>query len=98
MSFAQPFTESRGIQNAIQKEKTDGRDGESSSPILHGTAEPGTSMSAPISELTPRRTHIHTRNEGLARQYAATGSGEGGEKFDKSYSSKKIGRKNLSGR
>lgn len=98
MSFAQPFSESRGIQNAIQHEKTDGRDGESSSPIYLGTSEPGTSMSHPISELTPRRTHLHTRNEGLARQYADTGSGDGPTKGTKSYSSTKIGRKNLSGR
>lgn len=97
MSFAQPFSEARGIQNAIQREKTDGRDGESSSPIFNGSAEPGTSMAHPISELTPRRTRVHTRNEGLARKYAATGSGQGGEKADKSYSSSKLGRKNLSG-
>lgn len=98
MSFAQPFTESRGIQNAIQREKTDGRDGESSSPVRDGTTEPGTSMAHPIDVLEPRRTHIHTRTDSLTRKYAATGSGDGGETGTKSYSSTKVGRKNLSGR
>ena len=97
MSFAQSFSEARGILNAIQHEKTDGRDGESSSPIYKGTAEPGTSMSHPIPELTPRRTRVHTRNDGTARQYADTGSGDGPTKPNKSYCSSKLGRKNLAG-
>ena len=97
MSFAQPFTEARGILNAIQREKTDGRDGESSSPIRDGAMEPGTSMSHPIGVLEPRRTVVHTRTDSLTRKYASTGSGDGGETSNKSYSSGKIGRKNLKG-
>lgn len=98
MSFAQPFAEARGIQNAIQKEKTDGRDGESSSPVRDGTTMPGTSMAHPIDVLEPRRTHIHTRTDMLTRKYGSTGSGDGGESPTKGYSSTKIGRKNLSGK
>jgi hypothetical protein len=78
MSFAQPFSEARGILNAIQKEKTDGRDSESSSPVRDGASEPGTSMSHPVSEMVPRRTKIYTRTDSLQRDYASTGSKGGG--------------------
>jgi len=98
VSFAQPFSESRGIQNAIQREKTDGRDGEGSSPIRDGASEPGTSMAPPISELVPRRTRVHTRTSNLERSYASTGTGNGADGAKKSYSSGELGRKNLRGR
>jgi hypothetical protein len=88
MSFAQPFSESRGIQNAIQREKTDGRDGEGSSPARDGASEPGTSMAHPVSEMAPRRTKIYTRTDTLSRKYASTGSGDGGETASKGYSAK----------
>lgn len=98
MSFAQPFSEARGIQNAIQREKTDGRDGEMSSPIRDGATDPGTALHPPIDVLEPRRTHIHTRTDQLTRKYGSTGSGDGNETSNKGYSAQKIGRRNLSGK
>lgn len=85
MSFAQPFSESHAIQSSIQREKTDGRSGESSSPILHGSATPGTSVSVSTSnqntqskgshsELTPLRTNVKVRTSSLTRKYGSTGS------------------------
>ena len=85
MSFAQPYTEARGILNAIQKEKTDGRDGEASSPIKEGASEPGTSMSHPVEHMVPRRTHVYTRTDELTRKYASTGSNAGKEAGHNSY-------------
>jgi len=79
LSFAQPFSEARGILNAIQREKTDGRDGEASSPIKEGSTEPGTSMSHPVGEMVPRRTKVYTRTDSLQRKYGSTGSNGGKE-------------------
>jgi hypothetical protein len=85
MSFARPFSEARSILGAIQREKTDGADGEGSSPILHGSATSGVSVSVSTSnqntqskgshtELTPLRTNVKVRTGTLTRKYASTGS------------------------
>jgi hypothetical protein len=90
MSFARSFDEARGIIDYVQYHKLDGNDGSPmSSPILHGQANGQPDVSAPVSELVPRRTKIHTRTDSLTRQYGATGSGEGGRTADKSYGSTK---------
>jgi hypothetical protein len=103
MSFAQPFSEAHGIQTAIQLHKTDGHSGEMSSHIRDGESEPGTAHEAPIKELVPRRTKIHTRTDMLERKYASTGSGGdgphgGASGGHKDYAGGEIGQKNLRGR
>jgi hypothetical protein len=77
LSFARPFEEAKAILNQIQKDKTDGNSGGSSSPLLHGSDNPGTAYTAPVSELVPRRTKIVTRTSSLRRSYAAS-SDQGG--------------------
>lgn len=72
MSFSQPFSEAHSIQTSIQMHKTDGDSGGSSSPVKMGSSEPGTAMSAPVSEMVPRRTKIKVRTSSLTRKYPAS--------------------------
>ena len=77
MSFAQPFSESHAIQEAIQKHKTDGMSDGSSSPIRDGAEDPGVTVAHPSATLHLRRTKDHAAHPGLRRKYADTGSGGG---------------------
>jgi len=100
MSFARSIEEARSILTSLQKEKQDGMSAGHGSPIRDGTEQEfadGMGPSAPIAELVPRRTKIHTRTSSLTRKYAYTGSGDGGETGTKSYCSGELGQKNLRG-
>lgn len=85
MSFSRPFSEARSIIGAIQREKTDGADGEGSSPILHGSATSGVTATVSTanedaqtshsgSEMSQLRTKLKVRTGSLTRKYASTGS------------------------
>jgi len=85
MSFARSFEEARAIQAAIQDDKTDGRDGGSSSPILHGSASSGVTETVSMANsnaqttnsdgtMSQIRTKLKVRTGSLTRKYASTGS------------------------
>lgn len=70
MSFAQPFSESRSIQSALQRHKTDGHDGGASSPVeTPGGSTPGTSTAPPVSVMESRRTNFKRRTTDLKRSW-----------------------------
>lgn len=60
MSFSQPYAEARNIIAKLQEDKTDGKDGGGSSPVLNGGSQEG-------GEMTMRRTTPKTKTNSLRR-------------------------------